>query len=57
MPENLSPGILSMLPMFYVGWSDSILSPSEMTLIHEKIETAGFLNQSDKEYLISGQTL
>ena len=35
--QAYSPGVLSMLPLFYVGWSDSVLSPSEMKMIHQKI--------------------
>ena len=49
---QFSPGILSMLPLFYVGWSDSVLSPSEMKLIHKKIDAADFLSKEDKAYLI-----
>lgn len=47
-----SPGILSMLPLFYVGWSDSVLSPSEMRLIHKKLDEFSFLTKEDKTYLI-----
>ena len=47
-----SPGVLSLLPLFYVGWSDSLLSPSEMKLIHNKINKLDFLSESDKNYLI-----
>lgn len=47
-----SPGVLSLLPLFYVGWSDSVLSPSEMKLIHNKIGSFNFLTKEDKEYLI-----
>ena len=50
--QTLSPGILSLIPIFYVGWSDSVLSPSEMKLIHKKINSYKFLTDSDKEYLI-----
>ena len=50
---NYSPGILSMLPLFYVGWSDSVLSPSEIKLIHDKISGFSFLTDQDKAYLIS----
>jgi len=50
--QELTPGILSLLPLFYVGWSDSVLSPSEMTLIHDKIDQLDFLTDSDKSYLI-----
>jgi len=50
---NYSPGVLSMLPLFYVGWSDSVLSPSEIKLIHDKINGFTFLTEADKKYLIS----
>ena len=49
---QFSPGVLSMLPLFYVGWSDSVLSPSEMKLIQKKIDQADFLSKEDKTYLI-----
>jgi len=50
--ETLSPGILSLIPIFYVGWSDSVLSPSEVKLIHKKIKGYKFLSAEDKAYLI-----
>jgi len=50
--SEITPGILTMLPLFYVGWSDSVLSPSEILLIHEKLEQADFLTQKEKAYLI-----
>lgn len=50
--QEITPGILTMLPMFYVGWSDSVLSPSEIALIHGKLSKADFLTESEKEYLI-----
>ena len=46
------PGVLSMLHLFYVGWSDSVLSPSEMKMIHQKINDFDFLTPADKKYLI-----
>jgi len=49
---KFSPGVLSMLPMFYVGWSDSVLSPSEMELIHKQLNTLEFLTEEDRAYLI-----
>jgi len=48
---QFSPGILSMLPLFYVGWSDSVLSPSEMKLIQKKIDDVDFITKEDKAYL------
>ena len=50
--HNLSSGVLSLLPLFYIGWSDSVLSPSEMAFIHKKIKELDFLTQADKDYLI-----
>lgn len=49
---QLTPGILSVLPLFYVGWSDSVLSPSEMKIIHKKLKDFTFLTKEDKSYLI-----
>lgn len=49
---DITPGILTMLPLFYVGWSDSVLSPSEIKLIHSKLENAKFLSEDEKSYLI-----
>jgi acyl-CoA oxidase len=47
-----SSGILSLLPLFYIGWSDSVLSPTEMDVIHKKIGEMDFLTAADKDYLI-----
>jgi len=50
--SSFSPGVLSMLPLFYVGWSDSILSPSEVQMIHKQMEKMDFLTEADRSYLI-----
>ncbi len=50
--EKLTPGVLSMLPIFYVGWSDSVLSPTEIDYIHSLIKKADWLEAKEKEYLI-----
>ena len=50
--QEITPGILTMLPMFYVGWSDSVLSPSEIALIHDKLAKSDFITQDEKDYLI-----
>lgn len=49
---GLSPEALSFIPLFYIGWSDSVLSPSEMAFIHEKIDSYKFLSPADKAYLM-----
>lgn len=53
---NYSPGVLSLLPLFYVGWADSILSPSEVKLIQKRIGEMTFLNSSEIKLLQSWST-
>ena len=50
--ESLSPGILSLIPTLYVGWADSILSPSEIVFVQSKIKELDFLTPDDKSYLL-----
>ena len=45
---SFSPGVTSLIPLFYVGWADSVLSPSEIKLIQKKISELPFLDQEDK---------
>jgi len=49
--SNINDRILSVLPLFYVGWSDSVLSPSEMKVINEVLKEMDFLTDEDKAYL------
>lgn len=49
----LSPGILSIIPILYVAWSDSILSPSEMQMIHKNISQLDFLTKDEKKYILA----
>lgn len=51
--SNYSPGVISVLPLFYVGWSDSVLSPTELSTIRNHIQGMSFLSQADKDLLIS----
>lgn len=51
--QKITPGILSMLPLFYIGWSDSVLSPSEMKIIHKQISELDFLTAEEKDYLLT----
>ena len=50
--KSLSKDILSILPLIYVGWSDSVLSPSEMKIIGNKIAGLKHLAKEDKDYLL-----
>ena len=55
MNEIYSPGVLSVLPLFYVGWSDSVLGPSERDLIISSLESMPHLSFEDKK-LLAGWT-
>ena len=46
--KNYSPGLMSILPLFYVGWADGVLSPEESRKIKEKISTLNILTLEDK---------
>ena len=50
--SEYSPGILSLLPLFYVGWADSLLSPSEVKLIRQKIRSMSFLSKKEIKLLL-----
>jgi acyl-CoA oxidase len=49
---SYSPGILSVLPLFYIGWSDSVLSPSELKSIEQHIREMSFLEESERRQLV-----
>ncbi|MGR3812247.1 acyl-CoA dehydrogenase family protein [Jiulongibacter sp. NS-SX5] len=50
---NYTPGIIAVLPLFYIGWSDSVLSPSEMKTIQKHIKSMEFLTKEEQETLIN----
>jgi acyl-CoA oxidase len=47
-----TPGVLSLLPLFYIGWTDSLLSPSEVKFVRKKVEEFQFLTKEDKSTLL-----
>lgn len=47
-PKTYSPGLMSILPLFYIGWADGVLSPEEAQKIKENIDTMDFLSAEDK---------
>lgn len=53
MEPTFSPGVLSVLPIFYIGWSDSVLSPSEMRAIQDYLRQLPLLTEADKKLLLS----
>ena len=50
-PPFYSSGIMSLIPLFYVGWADSVLSPSEIRLIQQKINELPFLTDEDRQLI------
>lgn len=52
-PKTYSPQITSLIPLFYIGWSDAVLGPSEVELIQFKIQNFDWINETDKELLLS----
>ncbi len=51
-PIKLTPGLMSVLPIFYVGWADTVLSPSEIKWIHQKLKSFDFLSDEEKKLII-----
>ena len=49
--KDYSPGVLSLLPLFYVGWADSELSDKEKKLIQEKVENLKFIESADRQMI------
>ncbi len=49
--QSISPNLLAFIPLFYVAWADSVLSPSEVALIQQKIEEMPWLNPEEKAML------
>jgi acyl-CoA oxidase len=48
-----SAGILSVLPLFYIGWADSVLSPTELKSIQKQVADMGFLASDEREQLVA----
>lgn len=51
--QSYSPGVQSLLPLFYVAWADRVLSPKEVSLLKEKLASLDFLEAPDKALLNS----
>ncbi|MCH8956337.1 hypothetical protein IIA28_13620, partial [candidate division KSB1 bacterium] len=46
-----APGLLPLLPMLYIAWSDGILTPSELKTIKEKLEIQNWMTKSEQKIL------
>lgn len=51
--SNYSAGIVAMLPLIYIAWSDGILSPRESEFILSKINDYHFLKPREREIILS----
>lgn len=52
MPHPVfSPQISVLIPLFYVGWSDSVLSPSEINFLNQKIQLLDWMSMEDKKLI------
>lgn len=47
-----SAGVLSVLPIIYMGWADSMLSPGEMRAIHDLLQQLPHLSAAEKAQII-----
>ena len=46
-----APGLLPLLPMLYIAWSDGILSPSEIKTIQGKLKKQNWMTKSEQKIL------
>ncbi|MGH1335397.1 MAG: acyl-CoA dehydrogenase [Aureispira sp.] len=50
--NSYSCQVAALIPLFYVGWSDAVLGPSEVRLIQDKIKSYDWLSPKDKQQLL-----
>jgi acyl-CoA oxidase len=48
-----NPGLYLFLPIFYVVWSDSVLTPSELKILQAAIDAQKWLTEDEKNFLRS----
>jgi len=44
-----SPGVQSLIPLFYVAWADKVLSPSEADFLRRRVEALGLIDEEERE--------
>ncbi len=49
--STFSPTVMSLIPLFYIGWADNLLSPSEIKTIHQGLSKFPNLNTADRKLL------
>jgi acyl-CoA oxidase len=47
-----NPALYVFLPIFYMVWSDAVLTPSEIKVIKEAIEKQSWLTEEEKQFLL-----
>lgn len=48
-----NPNLNIFLPIFYMVWSDAVLTPSEIKTIKDLVEKQGWLTQEEKQFLLA----
>ncbi len=49
--DQLEPSVLPFLPIIYVAWADSDLTPAELESIYEKIKSEPWLDAASQQWL------
>ena len=52
LPLKKNPNLYAFLPIFYMVWSDAVLTPSELATIHSLIDRQDWLNAEEKGFLL-----
>jgi len=47
-----NPNLQVFLPLFYIVWSDAVLTPSEVKAIKGLIDSQGWLTENEKQFLL-----
>jgi acyl-CoA oxidase len=50
---NANPALFVFLPIFYIVWSDAVLTPTEISSLHEMIRRQDWLQEDEKKFLLS----
>lgn len=50
--KNEAPGVISFLPLLYVGWADDMLSPSEIKFIQQQVNQSNWLTNKEKSLIM-----
>lgn len=51
--NSYSPQLTALLPLYYIGWSDAVLGPSEVKFIQQKVKGYHWLSEEDRQQLVA----